>query len=234
MKVYYDLHIHTAASPCADRLMSPHNIVNMAKIKGLDIIAITDHQTCCNCEAVQKVGKENGLLVIAGIEIECAEEFHLIALLPSCKIARQIEDYIIAGMPSIKNDIKLLGKQECLNEKDEVVGEVEQLLLVGTRWPVTEIVSKVTAVGGVIYPAHIDRNSYSIISQLGVLPKVPTFNILEISQSANVKDYVARYKTHKLISSSDAHYLQNISEAKVFLELDEISEYALLEKLKMK
>lgn len=232
MKVYYDLHIHTAASPCGDEMMSPHNIVNMAKLKGLDVIAITDHQTCLNCKAVQKVGQDNDLLVVAGMEIECEEEFHMIALFPSYEIAQQIETYIKTGMPKIKNNIQLFGRQQCLNEKDEVIGEIEDLLLMATKWSASEIVQCVTAVGGVIYPAHIDRNSYSIISQLGGLPSKPIFNTLEISKTADLRQYTKQYKAHQIIISSDAHYLQDISEANYFLELNEKRVQSLLDKLK--
>ena len=43
--MHYDLHIHSCLSPCADDSMTPHNICNMAKIKGLDLIAVTDHNS---------------------------------------------------------------------------------------------------------------------------------------------------------------------------------------------
>lgn len=231
MKAYYDLHIHTAASPCGDELMSPHNIVNMAKLKGLDIIAITDHQTCCNCRAVQKVGQANDLIVIPGMEIECKEEFHLVALFPSCEAAEQVEADVKAKMPKIMNNAKLFGTQQCLNEDDEVIGEIQELLLVSTQLSASEITKKVTSVGGIIYPAHIDRTSYSIISQLGLLPSEPVFKALEISKAADVKWYKEQYKYHHLIQSSDAHYLHHISEAEHFLELNQMSQEALFAKL---
>lgn len=232
MKLYYDLHIHTAASPCGDELMSPHNIVNMAKLKGLDIIAITDHQTCRNCQVVQKVGAKQDLIVIAGMEIECEEEFHMIALFPTYEIAEQIEAYIKAGMPKIKNNVQLFGKQQCLNEEDEVIDEIEHLLLIATRWTASEIVQRVCTAGGVIYPAHIDRNSYSIISQLGVLPNKPVFKALEVSKLADFKQYAKQYPAHHILQSSDAHYLQDISEANYFLEINEPRVQSVLEKLK--
>lgn len=227
MRVYCDLHIHTAASPCGDELMSPHNIVNMAKLKGLDIIAITDHQTSCNVQAVKEVGQQNGLLVIPGLEIECAEEFHLIALLPSCEAAKHIEADVRKGMLKIKNKPEVFGHQLCLNEQSEVIDEIQDFLLVATNQTAYEIAQKVRAVGGVIYPAHIDRNSYSIISQLGVLPEKPSFTALEISKEANLEQYMRRYKEYHIIQSSDAHYLQDINERQQCIELSEVSISAL-------
>lgn len=227
MKVYYDLHIHTAASPCGDELMSPHNIVNMARLQGLDVIAITDHQTSCNVQAVKEVGEQNGLLVIPGLEIECAEEFHLIALLPTCKAAKTIEEVIQKGMLKIKNKPKVFGQQMHFNAQSEVIDEIEDFLLVATCMTAHEIAEKVRALNGIIYPAHIDRNSYSIISQLGVLPEKPSFTALEISKEAHLEVYMKKYKGYHIIQSSDAHYLQNISERQQFIELPEISINAL-------
>ena len=94
MSLIYDLHVHTAASPCGDITMTPNNIVNMSLLKGLEVIAITDHQTAANCEAVMAVGKKRGLLVIPGIEIECMEEFHLIALFRNLNEAWDIATWI--------------------------------------------------------------------------------------------------------------------------------------------
>ena len=45
MMLYYDFHIHSALSPCGDADMTPNNIVGMASIKGLDAIAVSDHNT---------------------------------------------------------------------------------------------------------------------------------------------------------------------------------------------
>lgn len=130
MKWAYDFHIHTAASPCADESMTPNNIVNMCLLKGLDVIAVTDHQTVANCETVIKVGKEKGLKVIAGMEIECMEEFHLIALFKNLQSAYEMESWLWKYMPHITNRPQIFGKQEKINSEDECVGEIERLLLV--------------------------------------------------------------------------------------------------------
>ena len=159
MSLKYDFHIHTAASPCADETMTPNNIVNMSLLKGLQIIAITDHQTTVNCEAVMKVGKQKGLLVIPGIEIECMEEFHLIALFPKLEMAQEISSWIQKGLPPIKNRKDLFGEQLILDERDGLRGEIERFLLTATQITVEDIVKEVRQRGGVIYPAHIDRNS---------------------------------------------------------------------------
>lgn len=217
MSLMYDFHIHTAASPCADITMTPNNIVNMSILKGLQVIAITDHQTTANCEAVMKVGKEKGLLVIPGIEIECMEEFHLIALFTNLKEAEDVGEWINEGLPKFKNRKDLFGPQLILNEEDDIIGELEQLLLTATQITVSDIVKEVRQKHGIIYPAHIDRNSYSILSNLGAVPKELDFNILEISQKASFKEYENKYSKCTIIQSSDAHYLLDIAESGRYL-----------------
>ena len=80
MKFYYDLHIHSCLSPCADMDMTPNNIVNMAKLLGLDVIALTDHNTSLNCEAITKVAEKKGLCVLPGMELTTSEEIHAVCL----------------------------------------------------------------------------------------------------------------------------------------------------------
>ncbi len=223
MKIFYDFHIHTALSPCGDILMSPNNIVNMALLNQLDAIAITDHNTCKNCEAVMKVGEEKGLLVIPGIEIECMEEFHLVALFHDLKEAKYIEDIIRKHMPPINNRKDIFGNQYLLNEKDEIVGEEEQLLLTACQLSVYTITEKIKEIGAVIYPAHIDRTSYSIISNLGFLPEDLSFPALEISKNDQTDNYKEKYPNHFLLQSSDAHYLQDVSERDNYITADTLA-----------
>lgn len=208
----YDWHIHTVASPCADRSMTPHNIVNMSLLKGLDMIAITDHQTVANCEAVMKVGKQKGLYVIPGMEIECMEEFHMIALFQNLKSAQKMEKWLMEYMPRITNRIDIFGHQYLMNERDECTGEIQNMLLVAAQVSARDIIKKVELLNGIIYPAHIDRRSYSILSNLGSIPKEYAFPILEISQNACYEEYAKKYPSCMMIQSSDAHYLQDISE----------------------
>lgn len=72
-ELYYDLHIHSCLSPCGDDEMTPANIAGMAAVKGLDMIAVTDHNSCKNCPAVLRAAKEYGILAIAGMEINTSE-----------------------------------------------------------------------------------------------------------------------------------------------------------------
>ena len=102
MILYYDLHIHTALSPCADNDMTPNNIVNMALLKGLDVIAVTDHNSAENARAVIKAGEKAGLTVIAGMEIETSEEVHVLSLFPSADAAEEVQRQVYRSLPDAK------------------------------------------------------------------------------------------------------------------------------------
>ena len=218
MKWAYDFHIHTAASPCGDENMTPHNIVNMSKLKGLDVIAITDHQTVANCEVVMKVGKAKGLLVIPGMEIECSEEFHLIALFRDLSAAYEMEKWLWQYLPPIDNKPSIFGHQYKLNEVDECMGEIKQLLLVAAQISAEEVLAQGRRLNAWVYPAHIDRRSYSILSNLGSIPKEYLLDAVEISKGASYRKYQVDYKDYQIIQSSDAHYLQDISERENYIE----------------
>lgn len=232
MQIAYDFHIHTAASPCGDEYMSPNNIVNMAKLNGLQAIAVTDHNSCANCEPILRIGEENEILVIPGMEIECMEEFHCIALFSNLKEAKEIERYIQESMPNIKNRVDIFGHQYQFNEKDEIIGEIDRLLLTATSLSAEELFKAVRQIGGVIYPAHIDRNSYSIISNLGFIPNELNVNVIEISKNASLAVYEQRFKDQIIMQSSDAHYLQDILEQSSFLNVEVLNRQGVLKSIK--
>ena len=99
MKCYYDFHIHTALSPCGDDDMTPNNIVNMAVLKGLDAIAITDHNTAKNVPACVECAKDKPLVVIPGMEIETAEEIHMLALFDNTDALMRLDKIVSENSP---------------------------------------------------------------------------------------------------------------------------------------
>ena len=228
VKWAYDLHIHTAASPCGDEQMTPHNIVNMSLLKGLDVIAITDHQTVANCEAVMKVGETKGLKVICGMEIECMEEFHMIALFPNLESGYTMQSWLWQFMPPIPNKPSIFGRQLVLNEKDECIGEIKHLLLVAAQIAAKEMIQKARQLEALIYPAHIDRQSYSILSNLGSIPEEYQLTSLEISKDASYGNYQKTYPSYTLIQSSDAHYLEQIAEREIQIESSILKDFVTL------
>lgn len=235
MKLAYDLHIHSALSPCADNDMTPNNIVNMAYLKGLDIIAVTDHNSAENIEAIMKCSIEREILVIPGMEIMTREEVHLVCLFPTLEAVLQMQKYIYDFLPDIANRRDIFGDQIIMNEKDEIVRHFEPMLLIGADLSIDDIFCKTSKLNGVVVPAHVDRSSYSIISNLGMIPENLDIKYLEISKNISEDDYRSTHPElsgYKFIRSSDAHTLGDILERESFIEIHQKSAVCLIENLK--
>lgn len=214
--LYYDLHLHSCLSPCGDEGMTPSNIVGMAFVKGLDVIALTDHNSCKNCPAAAAWGKEYGLVVIPGMELCTAEEVHVICLFPSLDRALAFDTYVYAHMLPVKNKEDIFGKQQIMNEKDMPAGTVENLLISATDINFDSAFSLAASYGGIAYPAHVDKSSTSVLSNLGFVPPDSTFASAEFRDLKNLhrirKEHP--YFNHcRILCSSDAHYLEDIHEA---------------------
>ncbi len=222
MKIAYDFHIHTALSPCGDDDMTPNNIVNMAVLKGLDAIAITDHNTCRNAEACMQCAEGTGLLVLPGMEVETAEECHIVCIFPDVDRARRMEEQVNANLPKIKNRPDIFGHQVIMDKDDNIVGYEENLLVTATSLSVERVSELALEFGGVAIPAHIDKAAYSIISNLGFIDDGYGFKTVEVKDFDKLDSLyedkgLGRFR---IIHSSDAHYLWDISEREQFLEAD--------------
>jgi PHP family Zn ribbon phosphoesterase len=235
MKFAVDLHLHTALSPCGDADMTPNNIVNMALLKGLDMIAITDHNSCANVEAVIDAGRNKGLMVIPGIEVQSKEEVHLICLFKKLEKALAFGGLIYDSLPNIPNNEELFGRQLIMDALDHITGQVEKLLLSSSSYSINEIFELVNKHEGICIPAHVDRPGYSIISNLGFIPPDLKVDIVEFSKKASfeaVFNKMPFLKSYKHVISSDAHYLWDISEREHFVEMEYISASQLFEALR--
>lgn len=235
MKYAADFHIHSALSPCSDNDMTPNNIVNMAVLKRLDIFAVTDHNSAENLYAVHRCAEGTGLLAVPGMEIMTAEEIHLVCLFPDVKSALEIQDKVYEALPPINNREDIFGQQLIMDENDNVTGTVDRLLITAAQLALEETVRMVENKGGVAIPAHIDRGSYSILSNLGTMPDKPEFKFLEISKDCNPFEYRASNPAldkYRLIRSSDAHNLGDILERETFIDLEELSIECLLKALR--
>lgn len=216
MKIYYDLHIHSNLSPCGDEDMTPNNIVNMACIKGLDLIAVTDHNSCLNSRAVMEAA-EGKISVLHGLELTTSEEVHVLCYFSDIYAAEDMGKFAAKHSAGIKNNPEIFGRQIVMNSLDEEVGEEENLLLAATSIDIYTAAEATRERGGWFVPAHIDRSSCSVLSNLGFLPPDLCFDAVEITEKGLAR-YAAEYSEHNILTSSDAHYLENISEKSVFIE----------------
>jgi 3',5'-nucleoside bisphosphate phosphatase len=210
-----DLHIHTCLSPCAELDMSPLTIVKQSLEKGLDFIAICDHNSAENTGAVLRASSGSGLHVFPGIEISSMEEIHSLAIFDSEIQALNMQDFIYQHLYG-KNSPEIFGDQVIVNELDEVEGFNERMLIGSTELRIDEIVEKVHSLGGISIACHVDRPSFSIISQLGFIPPNLALDALEISyriKPESISSYSEIFKNFPVVTSSDAHSPADIGRA---------------------
>lgn len=220
MKFFYDLHIHSDLSPCADKDMTPNNIVNMAYIKGLNIISVTDHNSVKNYPAIKKVAQERNIELIPAMEISSKEEVHLLCYFKNYNDAEKVDKIIYDSLPDIKNKAEIFGEQNIINEKDEVIGQVDKLLLNSSNYSISEIFDIVKKNGGIVIPAHVDRQSFGILGVLGFIPEELNINYIEVHNEKIIDEKILN--KFKILKNSDAHRLSDISESVNFLEAEDI------------
>ncbi|HPU58982.1 MAG TPA: PHP domain-containing protein [Candidatus Avimonas sp.] len=225
MRFFYDLHIHSCLSPCGDTDMTPNNIVNMAKLKGLDIIALTDHNSSKNCPALLKAAERAGVLALPGMELCTAEECHVVCLFPNLDAALEFDKMVEKSLPDIKNNPDIFGEQIIMDGDDTITGTYPTLLTTASSIGLDEAANLAGRFGGVAVPAHIDRPSFSVISVLGDVPG-EGFSAYEISGLNCVDTLSQRYPAisgKTILINSDAHYLSDINETGPWLELGFLS-----------
>lgn len=216
----YDLHIHSCLSPCGDDDMTPGNIVGMAAVKELDVIALTDHNSCKNCPAFMKMAKRYGMIAIPGMELCTTEEVHVVCLFPTLEAAMDFDKMVYENMIPFPNNEAVFGRQEICDEEDEVVGKEPLLLINATNISFDRVYDLVAERNGVMIPAHIDKNANSLLSNLGFIPPDSKFTCAEVKDLKNLhrlKRENPYLENCRIISNSDAHYLEHINEPVNFL-----------------
>ena len=234
-RLYYDLHLHSCLSPCGDEDMTPCNLVNMAKLNGLDVIALTDHNSCKNCAAAMAAGGEAGITVIPGMELCTSEEIHVVCLFPSLEQAMAFDALVEKRIVPVENKPDIFGEQFLYDENDHIIGREDNLLIMATTIGVYEVIPLVEACGGFCYPAHVDKAANSITACLGDLPEDIGFSAAELSPRADWKAMKEQYPILSkmfLLSSSDAHYLEHIAEPRLTLEAEENTPEGILSSLR--
>ena len=161
MKLNYDLHMHSCLSPCGSSDMTPANLAAMCALAGLNVVALTDHNTCGNCAAFCHAAAERGLLPLPGMELCTSEEVHVVCLFPTLKQANDFSAYVSARLSPGENDPAIFGEQLYMDEGDQILGQEPALLANATQIPLAEVPALSAEYGGFAWPAHIDRPSFS-------------------------------------------------------------------------
>lgn len=216
MGAFCDLHMHSCLSPCAEDEMTPWNLVGMARVKGLDVIALTDHNTTLNLPDAFAAGREYGVEVIPGIEVTTREEVHMLGYFGALEDAIAAGNEVYAHLPAIENQPTLFGNQLIMRNGDTPSGTLSKLLINATDLTVNEVCTLIRSHGGVAIPAHINRGSNGMIGALGLMPFLPEYPVVEVYKGVPCPDYAV--KGRFLLHSSDAHRLEAIQEREFELE----------------
>lgn len=218
MKLYYDLHMHSALSPCGDEEMTPNNIVHMSMIKGLELIAVTDHNSARNLPAVEKVAEECGILFLPGIEITSAEEVHLLGYFPDVETAVAFGEMIYDSLPDIQNRPDIFGRQCILDEQDRERGALAKLLINACPFGINSLCGMIRDRGGVAVPAHVNRPSNSLLANLGFIPEDSEFTAIEVCDQFPISG--VDLLKYRVLYSSDAHIYTDIAERDHYLNCE--------------
>lgn len=220
-----DLHIHTVLSPCGDWDMSPKKIIERAKEVGLSVIGITDHHMVENYPAVAFWGEKKGVVVIPGMEIQTKEEVHVLAFFKDYNGAFMFQKELWKYLPKSRNNEDIFGAQVVVNEKEEVERVEDRLLLTSVDLSLEDVTKLIRYFEGIIVLAHVNKPSFSVLSNLGFIPENLDYDLIELAEINNINNFIRNnpmiYRNKdKLIISSDAHYLEDIVYPRSFINIE--------------
>lgn len=209
-----DLHVHTCLSPCSGLDMSPREVVNAALQKGLNLIGICDHNSAENVLAVKKAGMRNNLMVLGGMEVSSSEEAHLLVFFDDDDDLLRFQDVIYRHLPGL-NDEHSFGLQVIADDEDGVSGFCGRLLIGATSLSASAIIGAARSAKGqsLVIAAHVDRESFSLVGQLGFIPPALDLDAVEISRhttAAEARDRFPDCRRFPVITGSDAHCPEDI------------------------
>lgn len=221
-----DLHLHSVLSPCCSEEMLPPAVIQKAKELGLEALAITDHNSGANAQSFMEKGRELGVKVFPGMELQTAEDIHLVCLFEEIADLMQLQELVYQKLPPLQNNRQSFGEQWLVDKEGEKTGELEQLLLVGTTLTVDEAIEQVHLLGGLCLAAHLDRQAFSLWGFLGEIPPDTKLDGIELTTHLPREPIILeaiKKRNFTYIISSDAHYLEDIRSPQCFARMAELS-----------
>lgn len=207
-----DLHLHTCLSPCADLCNTPKRFIEKAKALGIQIIGICDHNSAENVSAALRYAEKycsGEILVVPGIEITTREEIHILGLFAELLQVLEMQAFVYARLSGV-NKPEVFGDQIVVNEDEEVLGFNERFLAGAVDASMEEVIVRIHKLEGLAIAAHIDRPSFSVISQLGFVPAGAGFDALEVSPLISLQEAKSKFpelREYTFVTFSDAHQL---------------------------
>jgi PHP family Zn ribbon phosphoesterase len=213
-----DFHIHSCLSPCASLEMSPRAIVQCARLAGLTAVAVSDHNCTFNLPAFAEVCTQEGMECLYGMEVTSVEEVHNLCLFDDLDAAMEFGEKVYDSLPPIPNQPERFGDQPIVNADEEIMGFADKFLISASSYDIAALLQEVHALGGLFIPAHIDRQVYGIISQLGFLPR-EDFDAVELTESGDP----ALALDYPVVRNSDAHQLERLGAVYTTFDVEKLS-----------
>ena len=220
MSLLADFHNHSCLSPCGSLDLSPRALADLAVLRGVRVLALTDHNSSLNCPAFAKVCPPRGILPIFGLEATTQEEIHILCLFASLEASLAFSEFAYSVLLPFLNNPDKTGDQVYVDEEDNIEGEVEYYLVNPLELTADTIGPKVAEYGGIVIPAHVERPAFSMTSQLGVVVDGP-WAAVECTRLPPVVDgQPLDTLGYPLITSSDAHYPEHVARRPFELDTD--------------
>jgi 3',5'-nucleoside bisphosphate phosphatase len=209
----FDLHVHTALSACAENVMSPRRILERAHAAGMNLLGITDHNASGHVLIALRLAEHYNLRVIPGMEVTSREDVHLLVFFDEYEPLAGFQALVDASLSSDSNLPDVFGEQVVYDEENEIVDLDDRLRQVGTSLGLDQLIREVKERGGVVIPAHVERNRFSLQSQLGFIDPGAAFDALEVRKNTWVREghrLGDRLEGFPLVTGSDAHFIEDI------------------------
>lgn len=226
-----DWHLHSCLSPCGDLTMSPSFIVKTLHQKGINLAAITDHNSTLNCPAFADCCRTYGVAPLFGMEAQTQEEIHVLCLFSALDTALDFGNFIYENMPHFPNNPEKMGDQVYVDKDDDILGEVEAYLVVSAEISINDLEKKVHDMGGLFIPAHAERAAFSLVSQFGFIPP-DNYDALEVTRippmttnSVTKAQELLNTQNFPLTTSSDAHFPEHIGRRPFELDIEDMPLY---------
>ena len=226
-KLYYDFHTHSCLSPCADDDFTPAALAGFGKLAGLDVLALTDHNTAGNCPAFFEAAQAYGVVPVAGMELTTAEDIHAVCLFETLEEAMAFDRYVRERRMQLPNRPEVFGNQRIMDADDNQIGEEPFVLSFATTISIDDVQREVQPFGGIAWPAHVDRQSNGLIAVLGDFPAELPFPIAELHDTEKLPELARQYpalEKKRIVTGSDAHAAEMLRDAQAQIEVDDGAE----------
>ena len=187
--------------------MSPRAIIDAALAKGLDLIAVTDHNTAEMSPVMAETARSHGLAYLYGLELQTREDAHLLAYFDDEATCLAFSREMYNLLPDIEDPYGL-GDQVQVDADETIVRTEPKFLVAGLDISFADAALRIYELGGLPVPAHIDREVFSVTSQMGRLPEGVDFPLIEV-RGETVPE---AYRDRAILRNSDSHFPEAIGQ----------------------